>query len=77
MPTLYRCLRCGIHHHMTCPVCFCSEHQVVKDLDLAPLGIVGTAKVRVGNKHHTLIIDLDSCTKKITLQQGDLVPHSK
>lgn len=77
MPTTYKCLRCGIHHHLTCPVCFCSEHQAVTALDLAPLGVVGDLHVRVGNKHHTLIIVLQSCTKKIRLEQNDLVPHSK
>lgn len=77
MTTLYKCLRCGIHHKLTCPICYCTEHLVVKDLDLAPLGIVGDLRVRIGNKHLTLIIDLQSCTKKITLDQSDLVPHSK
>lgn len=77
MTTLYKCLRCEIHHHISCPVCFCTEHQVIDKLDLAPLGIVGDLTILEGNKHTTLIIDLHSCTKKIKLEQGDLVPHSK
>lgn len=76
MTTLYKCLRCETHHHISCPVCFCTEHLVIGKLDLAPLGIVGDLQVLAGNKHFTLIIDLHSCTKKITLDKEDIIPNS-
>lgn len=77
MATIYKCLRCGIHHYLNCPICSCVEHEAITALDLTSIGVIGSAKILVGDKHTTLIISLASCTKKIVLKQNDLVPHSK